>query len=298
MGAASDRLKPTLIAGRVPDYQMSAMLMAIYIRGMTEAETSYLTKAIFESGEMLDLSSLGLTVDKHSTVVHAIPCDRLQQWWQSLLTFQGGNDCRLHSACDMFCVEPHQIDVTIAPAQGGVGDKVSIALAPLVASLGIVVPMMSGRGLGHTGGTLDKLESVPGLRTDLTTEEFIQQLSEIGVAITGPTDTVAPVDRCPFFQTIRVVRPPNIGCKKRQSCSFQNGVIWAKGHDGELHSVRRSLYALRDVTGTTSSLPLIVSSIMSKKLAEGAAALLLDCKTGSGAFCIAPPQLPNVAHKG
>lgn len=191
--------------GKIPDYQMSSMLMATYIRGMTAVETAHLTRAITDSGETLDLSHIGTTVDKHST--------------------------------------------------GGVGDKVSLALAPLVASLGLVVPMMSGRGLGHTGGTLDKLESVPGLRTNLTTDEFKHQLLQTGVAITGPTDTVAPVDR--------------------------------------------RIYALRDASATTSSLALIVSSIMSKKLAEGASALLLDVKTGSGAFRDSPPpsvlcSVPNL----
>lgn len=133
------------LAGKIPDYQMTALLMAIQIRGMSSTETAALTVAITNSGEILDLSKIKPTVDKHST--------------------------------------------------GGVGDKVSLALAPLAASLGIYVPMMSGRSLGHTGGTLDKLESISGLRTDLTTAEFIQQVAEIGVAIAAPTNTVAPVDR-------------------------------------------------------------------------------------------------------
>ena len=177
--------------GVVPDYQMSAMLMAMYIRGMTAQETTDMTVSFMKTGEIADLSSLGATsVDKHST--------------------------------------------------GGVGDKVSLALAPLVASFGVIVPMMSGRGLGHTGGTLDKLESLPGVSTALTSAQFMQQLRDIGVAISGPTETIAPVDR--------------------------------------------ALYALRDATGTAPSLPLIVSSIMSKKLAEGPDCLLLDVKTGDGAF--------------
>ena len=177
--------------GEVPDYQMSAMLMAMYIRGMTAQETTDMTISFMKTGEIADLSSLGATsVDKHST--------------------------------------------------GGVGDKVSLALAPLVASFGVIVPMMSGRGLGHTGGTLDKLESLPGVSTALTSAQFMQQLRDIGVAISGPTETIAPVDR--------------------------------------------ALYALRDATGTAPSLPLIVSSIMSKKLAEGPDCLLLDVKTGDGAF--------------
>ncbi|KAJ1488194.1 pyrimidine-nucleoside phosphorylase [Baffinella frigidus] len=177
--------------GRIPDYQASAWLMAVYIRGMTEAETGHLRQAITESGATFDCSfQTRPVVDKHST--------------------------------------------------GGVGDKVSLALAPLAASLGLCVPMMSGRGLGHTGGTLDKLESIPGFRTELSMEEIRKQLSEIGVVIISPIPAICPVDK--------------------------------------------KLYALRDVTATTSSLPLIVASIMSKKIAEGTDALLLDVKTGNGAF--------------
>lgn len=177
--------------GAIPDYQMAAMLMAMYIRGMTDRETTDMTLSFMRTGEIADLSSLGKTsIDKHST--------------------------------------------------GGVGDKVSLALAPLVASFGLVVPMMSGRGLGHTGGTLDKLESLPGVGTALTSADFLQQLRQVGVAICGPTESIAPVDK--------------------------------------------AMYALRDVTGTAASLPLIVASIMSKKLAEGPDALLLDVKTGDGAF--------------
>ena len=186
--------------GAIPDYQMAAMLMAVYIRGMTDRETTDMTLSFMRTGEIADLSSLGATsVDKHST--------------------------------------------------GGVGDKVSLALAPLVASFGLVVPMMSGRGLGHTGGTLDKLESLPGVGTALTSAAFLEQLRAVGVAICGPTESIAPVDK--------------------------------------------AMYALRDVTGTAASLPLIVASIMSKKLAEGPDALLLDVKTGDGAFL---PEW-DTAHK-
>jgi pyrimidine-nucleoside phosphorylase len=177
--------------GEIPDYQMSAFLMAVYFSSMSDREVSRLTECMLRSGETVDLSGVpGIKVDKHST--------------------------------------------------GGVGDKTSIIVAPLAAAAGVVVPMMSGRGLGHTGGTLDKLESIPGFRTNLTSEEFIKQLAEMGLCFIGQTERLAPADR--------------------------------------------KLYGLRDVTGTVESIPLISSSIMSKKLAEGVDALVLDVKVGSGAF--------------
>lgn len=177
--------------GTLADYQMSAWLMATYLRGMTDTETVALTRCMLHSGKVLELASVcGTKVDKHST--------------------------------------------------GGVGDKVSICLAPIVASLGVPVPMVSGRGLGHTGGTLDKLEAIPGFRTDLSTEDFTRIVSETGACLIGQTQDIAPADK--------------------------------------------RIYALRDVTGTVECIPLIVASILSKKLAEGIDALVLDVKVGRGAF--------------
>ncbi|MGD8779561.1 MAG: thymidine phosphorylase [Ignavibacteria bacterium] len=177
--------------GRIPDYQISALLMAIFLRGMNEKETADLTNAMLYSGEIIDLSEIeGIKVDKHST--------------------------------------------------GGVGDKTSLIIAPIAAAAGVKVPMISGRGLGHTGGTLDKLESIPGFNTKLNTDEFKEVLNKCGAVIIGQTERIAPADR--------------------------------------------KMYALRDVTGTVPTLPLITSSIMSKKLAEGIDGLVLDVKTGNGAF--------------
>ena len=191
------------VAGDVPDYQMSALLMAVFFRGLRTSELGALTDAMLASGDRLRFDGWATPrVDKHST--------------------------------------------------GGVGDKTSLLIAPIVAAAGVAVPMMSGRGLGHTGGTLDKLESIPGFRTDLPLRRAEEQVRRLGVALIGQTPEIAPADK--------------------------------------------RLYALRDVTATVESIPLIAASIMSKKLAEGLDALVLDVKTGSGAFLPEPARALELAR--
>ena len=182
---------------KIPDYQFSAFLMAVYFNGMNKEETSALTEVMLYSGKVLNLNSIpGIKIDKHST--------------------------------------------------GGVGDKTSLIIAPIVATVGVKVPMISGRGLGHSGGTLDKLEAIPGFRTDLTLSEYKNVLKKVGAVLIGQTKEIAPADKL--------------------------------------------IYALRDVTATVESIPLITGSIMSKKLAEGIDGLVLDVKTGNGAFMQKPEE--------
>ena len=189
--------------GSVKDYQMSSLLMAIVINGMTDNEVINLTDVMIKSGDLIDLSKVdGIIVDKHST--------------------------------------------------GGVGDKVTLVLGPLLASLGIKIAKMSGRGLGHTGGTIDKLESITGFNTKISEEEFIKQVNDINIALVGQTGNLVPADK--------------------------------------------KIYALRDVTGTVSSIPLIASSIMSKKIASGADILMIDVKVGNGALMKSLDEAKELAN--
>ena len=191
-------------ANEIPDYQASALMMAIFLKGMNDEETAVLTQSMAHSGDTVDLSRFGtLSVDKHST--------------------------------------------------GGVGDKTTLIVAPIAASVGCKVAKMSGRGLGHTGGTVDKLESVPGYRTSLSSDDFLSQVEKVGVAVIGQTGNLAPADK--------------------------------------------KMYALRDVTATVGSIPLITSSIMSKKLAAGSHSIVLDVKVGSGAFMKTVEDACTLAEK-